>query len=438
MPTFRQSLTQRIRDAVAATGMAVPDGIAIEAMIASDSRFGDYQSNAAMMLAQAAKMNPRKVAESVAGAFDGGGLWEAPAIAGPGFLNFRLTREALAASVAAQLTDDKLGVPRAADPRRIVVDFSAPNVAKPMHVGHIRSTIIGDALARIARFLGHQSHHGQSHRRLGHAVRHDPPRLEDHARPGRARARPHPRTGRVYRDVNAATKADDAVLEHCKNELVKLQAGDAENLGIWQECVDLTLDQLHQLYDRLDIQFDHYLGESFYNDALAPLVEDLLARSIARKSDGAVCVFSDGAKPPEDDPFLINRGGEWVPAPCLIRKADGGFLYATTDLATIDHRIHEWKADEIWYVVGAPQQLHFRQVFEAAHRRGAGGAHGAHRLRLILGPDGKMFKTRSGESVGLLEVLDEAVERARAVVAERGAWRRTRRRGSRKSSASAP
>ena len=181
----------------------------------------------------------------------------------------------------------------------------------------------------------------------------------------------------------------------------------------------LTLDQLHEVYARLDIRFDHYLGESFYNDALAPLVEDMLANGTATVSDGAVGVFSDGKDKPESDPFLSREGDAWKAAPCLIRKSDGGFLYATTDLATIDHRIKEWHADEIWYVVGAPQQLHFRQVFAASHRRG-------HVTRMehiafgsILSPEGKMLKTRSGESVGLLEVIDEAIERSRVVVAER-------------------
>ena len=224
---------------------------------------------------------------------------------------------------------------------------------------------------------------------------------------------------RVYREINALTKADETVLETCKLELVKLQSGDAENLKIWGECVQLTLDQLHHVYDRLGVSFDHYLGESYYNVALGPLVEDLLTRSIAVTSEGAACVFSDGARKQEEDPFLIHRDGAWIPVPCIIRKSDGGFLYSTTDLATIEHRVKEWKADEIWYVVGAPQQHHFHQLFEIARRMG----HTTHMVHIafgsILGPEGKMFKTRSGDSVGLLEVIEESVERAGAIVAER-------------------
>jgi arginyl-tRNA synthetase len=169
------------------------------------------------------------------------------------------------------------------------------------------------------------------------------------------------------------------------------------------------------------VRFDHFLGESFYNDRLGPLVDDLIAKSIARESDGAICVFSDGSVPPEEDPFMSHRDGEWEPYPCMVRKGDGGFLYSTTDLATIDFRLSEWKADEIWYVVGAPQQLHFRQIFAVSRRRGITAAmthvpHGS-----ILGEDRKLMKTRSGDNVQLADVLTEAVERARAAIEEKNA-----------------
>ena len=173
------------------------------------------------------------------------------------------------------------------------------------------------------------------------------------------------------------------------------------------------------MYSTLDIKFDHYLGESFYNEALAPLVDDMLAKGLAIISQGAAVVFSDGSEKPEQDPFLTQKDGEWIPAPCIIRKGDGGFGYATTDLATIDYRVKEWQADEIWYVVGVPQQLHFRQVFAAAQRRGVTTKMIHIAFGSILGADGKMFKTRSGETVGLLEVIDEAMERARAAVNEK-------------------
>lgn len=419
MPTYRQLLTERLLAAFQKANITPPDGIAIEVGQASDSRFGDYQSNAAMVVAKVLKINPRQLATTLVEQLDVSDLCEKPEIAGPGFLNFRLTREALASHLSSLLSDERLGVPAVEKPKRIVIDFSAPNIAKPMHVGHIRSTFLGDSLARISRFAGHHvitdNHIGDWGTQFGMIIHGWKTRLSQEALQKDAIQE----LVRVYREVNAAAKADESILEICKTELVKLQQGDAENLGIWQQCVKVTLDQLHDVYTRLGIHFDHYLGESAYNAQLAPLVEKLLKEGIARISDGATCIFSDGTKKPEEDPFLINRDGQWEPAPCIVRKTDGGFLYATTDLATIDHRIREWQAEEIWYVVGAPQQLHFKQVFEATHRRGLKVRMVHIAFGSILGPDGKMFKTRSGESVGLLEVIAEAVDRAHAVVAER-------------------
>lgn len=178
---------------------------------------------------------------------------------------------------------------------------------------------------------------------------------------------------RVYKDVNLMCKEKPELLDTCKAELVKLQAGDEENLAIWKRCVEVSKSGLSRIYDQLDIHFDYWLGESFYNDALAPLVDGMIAAGMARESDGAICVFSDGSVPPNEDPFLVQEKGEWRANPCIIRKADGGFLYATTDLATLDHRIRTWGADSIWYVVGAPQALHFRQIFSAQRRRGMEG-----------------------------------------------------------------
>jgi arginyl-tRNA synthetase len=175
---------------------------------------------------------------------------------------------------------------------------------------------------------------------------------------------------RIYRDVNAKAKDDEALKETCKNELVKLQGGDEENLQIWERCIELSKTGLQKIYNRLDVNFDHWLGESFYNDQLGPLVEQLLESGIAEESDGAVAVFSDGSLPEKEDPLLKNEDDEWKPQPALIRKSDGGFLYATTDLATIDYRIEKLGADAIWYIVGAPQQLHFDQIFQVAKRRG--------------------------------------------------------------------
>jgi arginyl-tRNA synthetase len=416
---FRAVLTSRLQAAFTAAGIELPEGFTPNVVIASDTRYGDYQSNAAMVLAKQLKSNPRALAQQIVDKLDVTDLCEKTSIDGPGFLNFTLSAAALAQRVAVIVSDDKVGVPPVAQPKTIVVDFSAPNIAKPMHVGHIRSTFIGDSLARVARFIGHKvitdNHVGDWGTQFGMIIHGWKTQLDQ----AKLKADPIHELVSVYKAVNAATKADESVLETCKGELVKLQQGDAENLAIWKECVRLTLEQLEKVYSTLDIKFDYYLGESFYNDALAPLVADMLEKGIATISDGATVVFSDGSVKPEADPFLIKEKDEWKAAPCIIRKGDGGFLYATTDLATIDYRVKEWKADEIWYVVGAPQQLHFRQVFAAAQRRGVTTKMTHIAFGSILGPDGKMFKTRSGETVGLLEVIDEAIERARAAADEK-------------------
>ena len=416
---FRALLTSRLQAAFTAAGIELPEGFLPNVVIASDTRYGDYQSNAAMVLAKQLKTNPRALAEQIKAALQVDDLCEKVTVDGPGFLNFTVGSAALAQRLAVIVNDDHVGVPSVDSAKTIVVDFSAPNIAKPMHVGHIRSTFIGDSLARVARFIGHtvitDNHVGDWGTQFGMIIHGWKTQLDQE----KLKADPIHELVSVYKAVNAASKADDAVLEVCKGELVKLQQGDAENLGIWKECVRLTLEQLEKVYGALDVQFDHYLGESFYNDALAPLVAEMLNQGIATISDGATVVFSDGSVKPENDPFLIRDKDEWKAAPCIIRKGDGGFLYATTDLATIDHRVKEWKADEIWYVVGAPQQLHFRQVFAAAQRRGVTTQMTHIAFGSILGPDGKMFKTRSGETVGLLEVIDEAIERARAAADEK-------------------
>ena len=385
---------------------------------AADLRFGDYQSNSAMVLAKQQKTNPRALAQQLLDAIDLDGI-ATGSIAGPGFINFSILPEAYAAHVMALAADPRLGAPSPGDGKRVVVDFSAPNVAKPMHVGHIRSTIIGDSLCRIARFLGYEviadNHIGDWGTQFG-MILHGWKNLLDHTALERD---PITELVRVYRQVNEDTKADPAVLETCKADLVKLQAGDPENLAIWEKCIEVSKSGLQKIYDRLDVKFDHWLGESFYNDMLPGLVDEFLEKGIARESNGAVCIFSDETKQPGEDPFKVHREDGWQDNPAIIRKADGGFLYATTDLATISYRIEEWNADQIWYVVGVPQQLHFRQIFEAAERWGKQGDFRHIAFGSILGEDRKLMKTRSGDNVGLTDVLEEAVERAAAAIAEK-------------------
>ncbi|NNE92432.1 MAG: arginine--tRNA ligase [Verrucomicrobiales bacterium] len=420
--TFSQLLQGRLFDALAKTSIAddLPDDLDLEVSAATNPQFGDYQANAAMVLAKKVGKNPRELATEIVESFDGSDLCETPEIAGPGFINFRLTTDCLESRLTKLISDtDQLGVEPIENPQRVVIDFSAPNVAKPMHVGHIRSTFLGDALARIARFLGHDvitdNHIGDWGTQFGMILWGWKNLLDQDA----LEKEPLEELVRVYKAVNEKQKDDDAIAAECRNELVKLQQGDEENRKIWQTCVELSKNGLQKIYDLLGIEFDHWFGESFYNDHLGPLVEKLIAENIATESDGAIVVFSDGSSPEKEDPFLKNENDEWVPQPALIQKTDGGFLYATTDLATIDHRIENLKADAAWYVVGAPQQLHFDQIFEIAKRRGQDIDLQFIPFGSILGKDRKMYRTRTGESVGLIDVIDESIERARKIVEEK-------------------
>ena len=412
--TLIQELESRLGIALTAT---LGESTAATVTAAADLRFGDYQSNAAMVLAKQQKANPRALAQQIIDALDLSGLATAD-IAGPGFINFRILPAAYASRAAALIRDKRLGVPATGAGKTVVVDFSAPNVAKPMHVGHIRSTIIGDSLARIARFLGFKviadNHIGDWGTQFGMIIYGWNHFLDEAA----LAADPIAELVRVYRKVNSL-KEQPGVLDACKAELVKLQAGDDENLAIWRKCIEVSKCGLQKIYDRLGVKFDYWYGESHYNDRLAGLVDEFLEKGIARESNGAVCVFSNDSKPLEQDPFKVHKEEGWTDNPALIRKADGGFLYATTDLATIQFRIDEWQADHVWYVVGVPQQLHFRQLFDAAARWGKTGDFQHIEFGSILGDDRKLMKTRSGDNVGLIEVLEEAVERAAKAIAEK-------------------
>jgi arginyl-tRNA synthetase len=413
--TILQNLESRLS---AALGKVLGEPTSANLTPAADLRFGDYQSNSAMVLAKQRKTNPRALAQEILDQIDLEGI-ATSSIAGPGFINFTILPAAYAAHAESLLKDPRLGAPEPGKGKRVVVDFSAPNVAKPMHVGHIRSTIIGDSLCRIARFLGFEviadNHIGDWGTQFG-MILHGWKTLLNH---DALEADPIAELVRVYRQVNANTKDDATVLETCKGELVKLQAGDPENLAIWQQCIDVSKSGLQKIYGRLNVEFDHWLGESFYNDMLPGLVDEFVEKGFARESNGAICVFSDESKPPGDDPFKVHKEDGWTDNPSIIRKADGGFLYATTDLATIKYRIDEWNADQIWYVVGIPQQLHFRQIFDAAARWGKTGDFRHIAFGSILGEDRKLMKTRSGDNVGLTDVLEEAVERAAAAIAEK-------------------
>jgi arginyl-tRNA synthetase len=415
--TLLQELESRLAAALESV-LGAPTPVTVTP--AADLRFGDYQSNAAMVLAKQRKSNPRALAQEIIDALDLSGLATAE-IAGPGFLNFRVLPEAYASRAAALIGDARLGVPQTGAGKTVVLDFSAPNVAKPMHVGHIRSTILGDSLARIARFVGFKvitdNHIGDWGTQFGMITWAWKTSLDE----ATLLSNPLQEMLRLYRHASDSAKADESIREACRLELVKLQSGDAENLAIWNRCLELSKVGLNQIYDRLDVSFDHWLGESAYNDALAPLVDRLVAENIARESDGAICVFSDGkTEDPTKDPFLVRNDGEWTDFPMIVRKSDGAFNYATTDIATLEFRRNEWHADFVWYVVDHRQSLHFQQLFAVADRIGLGAMDLKHvAFGTILGTDGKPLKTRSGDLPQLADVLDDAVAAARVAVAER-------------------
>jgi len=400
--TFQALLEKRVAEALSAADLP-PAGAVTPA---TDPRFGDYQSNAALILGKQLRENPRAIAQRLCNRWAPWELCDQPTIAGPGFINFSIKDEAVARHTVQLLQEDCLGVERTAVPRKIVIDFGSPNVAKPMHVGHIRSTVIGDAIARIASFLGHDvvrdNHIGDWGTQFGMVI-YGWKNLLDRAALERD---PIAEMVRIYKAANEAATADPAVREACREELVKLQGGDPENFGIWKECVTLSLREFDATYRILDIHYDIQRGESFYNDRLAGIVERLLKSRIAEESEGAIVVFF------RDVPELADK-------PAIIRKKDGGYNYATTDIATVDYRVDDLNRDTCWYVVGAPQTLHFKQIFEIARREGRSADFRHITFGSILGEDRKLMKTRSGENVALRDVLDEAVVRARKIVAEK-------------------
>ncbi|MEO6182444.1 MAG: arginine--tRNA ligase, partial [Verrucomicrobiota bacterium] len=405
---LHQILEQRLQEAVRAL---LPDAPTSNILVrpCPDPKFGDYQTNALMAVAKERKMNPRQLATNVLAKLNVTDLCQKVEIAGAGFLNFHIKTSALAQTLEAASRGEHLFFQKTEKPRTVVVDFSSPNVAKPMHVGHIRSTILGDSLARILRTLGHHvitdNHIGDWGTQFGKLLI----GWKNHLDPAALKSDPIGEMERLYKLVNATSEKDEKILEAAKEELVKLQSGDEENLRIWREMIELSQHQFNDIYGRLGVKFDHALGESFYNPWLRGVVQELRDKGIAKETEGAIGIFSDEVLPQKEDPFLIQRDSEWQPNPCLIQKSDGGFNYATTDLATLKYRLENWHPTEIAYVTDGRQQLHFRQIFAVFARW-----HPETKIKFahvwfgsILGDDGKPFKTRSGETVKLSALLDE-------------------------------
>jgi arginyl-tRNA synthetase len=459
----------------------VPEPAAYVDMLrpAQDPKFGDFQANCAMPLKAVLGKPPREIADQIVARWDVSPLCDPPTIAGPGFINLRLRDDVLARETARLLSDERLGVPVVSAPRTVVVDFSAPNVAKPMHVGHLRSTVIGNALQRVLRFLGHRvigdNHLGDWGTQFGMII-YGYKHFRDEAA---YRQRPVAELARLYRLVNQLADYREAVAalpqahrrveeltaalaslkqqfarrpndkelartlkkfetdlkelqeqllslakritdveadadlfrlamahpeiaEGARQETARLHAGDAENKRLWDEFMPACLAELNKLYERLGISFDLTLGESFYNPMLGGIVDELQRRGLATESGGAICVFVEGNE-----------------APFIIRKGDGAFTYATTDLATIRYRLETLGAEVLLYVVDARQSEHFQLLFATARKMGYDRAEYRHvSFGTILGPDRKPYKTRSGDTVGLESLLDEAVSRARKIVEE--------------------
>ena len=402
METFQSILAKKLSSALANAGL--PD--AGELTTATDPRFGDYQTNAALVLGKQPTENPRALAKKIVAHLRVDDFCETPVVAGAGFINFKLRPDAIAKKTIEVLRHAGLGVAKAKPKQRIVIDFGSPNVAKPMHVGHIRSTVLGDALARIAQFLGHEvirdNHIGDWGMQFGMVIYGWKNLLDQRA----LQRNPLAEIVRVYKETNERATRDPQVREACRQELVKLQAGDKENIDIWNECVAFSMQDFQHVFEMLDVHYDVQCGESFYHDRLPGVVERLLKSGIAEISEAAVVVFF------RDNPELADK-------PCIIRKRDGGFNYATTDLATVDYRVKELKADAIWYVVGAPQTLHLKQIFEIARRESYAADLRHIAFGSVLGEDRKLMKTRSGENVPLRDLLEEACNRARKIVDEK-------------------
>jgi len=399
------NVLERLRTAFAA---ATPEGgdpaeFAAAVRPSGDPKFGDYQANGCMALAKALKRNPREVASAVAAAVDLAPMAGPPEVAGPGFLNVRLDDAWLAGALGGLLNDEALGVPAPARPLTVVIDYSSPNVAKPMHVGHLRSTVIGEGLARILTALGHKvvrdNHLGDWGSQFGMILW----GWKGHRDEAAYAADPVGELARLYRLAAAKIEGGDVEVKAAtRAETVKLHAGDPENRALWAEFMPHALRALRGVYDRLGVRHDVELGESFYDPMLAGVVADLEAAGLAVESEGALVVFT-----------------EVVKAPLMIRKTDGAYNYGTTDLATVRHRVDAWDPDLSLYVVDHRQGDHFKQIFEVARRWGYTKADLRHvAFGTILGADRRPFKTRAGDVVGLESLLDEGVAEARKVVDE--------------------
>ncbi|WP_285902116.1 arginine--tRNA ligase [Frankia sp. AiPs1] len=416
-----RSLINQVEIAVsAAIDRTLPEAAGADPVV-RPSEHADFQSNAALALAKRVRTRPIDLAAAVADALraDGSTTVADVAVSGPGFLNLTLADTTVWTQIAARLADLRLGIGRLEQGRRTVIDYSGPNIAKEMHVGHLRTTIIGDALARVLGFLGaeviRQNHLGDWGTQFGMLIQY----LDEHPDAAWHSDDLAPGTSAVsaldglYRAARKEFDADPGFADRARARVVALQAGDEGTLDRWRQIVAESEVAFRQIYDRLGVLLEpsDSAGESFYNDRLPDVIGELTTAGIAQDSEGALVVLSQEVTGPDGDPATL-----------MVRKSDGGYGYDTTDLATIRYRIRDLHADRLLYVVDARQALHFQLVFETARRAGwlTDGVEVAHvAFGTVLGPDGRPFKTRAGDTVKLTDLLDAATGKARATVAEK-------------------
>jgi arginyl-tRNA synthetase len=378
------------------------------------SQHADLQSNVALGLAKKLGKAPRDIAAEIVGQLDIDDVAEPPTVSGPGFINFTFKDAWIAQEVSEVLADPRLGVPVTEHPKTVIVEYSSPNIAKEMHVGHLRSTIVGDAIARVTEFVGdhliRDNHVGDWGTPFGMLIEHLVDVGDDSPEAGLLRTDPNS----FYQHARVKFDSDPTFADRARERVVKLQSEhDPATMGLWEELVDLSKAYLRDTYARLRVSLtdDDIRGESFYNDMLPGVAEDLEAKGLARISDGALCAFPGG---------FTNRDG--TPLPVIIRKSDGGYNYSSTDLATIRYRVDKVNVDRAIYVVGSDQALHFRMVFAVA--REAGWLPESKRFEhaqigMVQGKDGQRLRTRAGDNVKLSDLLTEGVERARTLLIER-------------------
>ncbi|MFC7221281.1 arginine--tRNA ligase [Streptomyces polyrhachis] len=415
VPSLSAQVQQRLD---AALSSALPEAAGADPLLRRSDR-ADFQANGMLALAKKLGGNPRELAAQVTGGVEQAGLIEGIEVSGPGFLNITLADGAITRTLAARYADARLGVPPGADPGTTVVDYAQPNVAKEMHVGHLRSAVIGDAVVRMLEFTGEKvvrRHHiGDWGTQFGMLIQYldEHPQELEHDGGAASGEEAMSSLNRLYKAAREVFDADEEFKTRARQRVVALQAGDPETLALWQRFVDESKVYFYSVFGKLDmdVRDEDIVGESGYNDMLAETCRLVEESGVGVRSEGALCVF-----------FEEFKGPDGKPTPLIVQKSDGGFGYAATDLSAIRDRVFQLKADSLVYVVDARQGLHFKMVFETARRMGW-LAEGVTAVQLafgtVLGADGKPFKTRAGATVRLEDLLDEATERASAVVREK-------------------